>query len=122
MGDIIITITGSNPTTGALTLSDQGTTNAHQGDQVTWVIGPGSGVASIDNIVEKPNSSDVFSPDPVKLPGGNTNWQGTINPNVPVGTEEAYSIVWTVANSGWLNNGGGAQKTFDPIIRIQPKQ
>ncbi len=122
MGDIIITITGSNPATGALTLSDQGTTNAHQGDQVTWVIGPNSGVASIDNIVEKPGSADVFSPDPVKLPGGSTNWQGTVNPNVPIDTVERYSIVWTVANSGWLNNGGGAQKTFDPIIQIKPKQ
>ncbi len=121
MGDIIITITGSNPTTGALTLSDSGTTNAHQGDQVTWVIGPGSGVAAITGIVEKPNSSDVFSPDPAQLPNS-TSWEGTINQTIPIGTEEAYSINWTVANSGWLNNGGGAAKTFDPIIRIQPKQ
>lgn len=119
MGDIIITITGSDPNTGNLTMSDQGVTNAQQGDQITWVIGPNSGVASITGIVEKPNSADVFSPDPVKLPGGNTNWQGTINPNVPVGTEELYTINWVVANSGWLNNGGGAEKSFDPKIQIK---
>lgn len=117
--DRIITITASDPSTGALTLSDQGTTNADKGDQITWVIGPGSGVASITGIIEKPNSADVFNPDPAPV-SGSTNWQGTINPNVAGGTEEFYTIQWSTAGSGWLNQGGGQPKSYDPKISINP--
>ncbi len=122
MGDIIITITKGDPATGILTLSDQGVTNATPGDQVTWVIGPGSGVASISGIVEKSNSADVFSPDPAPV-NGSSNWQGTVNPSVLAGTEEMYSINWTTAGTGWLGkDGAGLPKSYDPTIRIQPKK
>jgi hypothetical protein len=116
--DRIITITAGNASTGVLTLSDQGTTNVDRGDQVTWVIGPGSGVAAITAIVEKPNSADVFNPDPGPV-AGTTNWQGNVNPNVAPGTVESYTIQWTTAGSGWLNEGGGQPKSYDPIIRVQ---
>ena len=36
--DRIITITGSDPVKKTLTLSDEGTTNAIPGDQVTWTV------------------------------------------------------------------------------------
>lgn len=117
--DRIITITLGDPSTGNLTLSDQGTTNANKGDQITWVIGANSGVASIAGIIEKPNSADVFSPDPSQLPNS-TSWQGNINPNVAGGTVEFYTIQWTTAGSGWLNQGGGQNKSFDPKIAINP--
>ena len=117
--DRIITITTGDPNTGNLTLSDQGTTNADRGDQITWVIGANSGVGSIAAILEKPNSADVFSPDPVQLPNS-TSWQGTINPNVAGGTVEFYTINWTTAGSGWLNQGGGINKSYDPKIQVNP--
>lgn len=115
--DRIITITGSDPNTGNLTMSDQGTTNVIPGDQVTWVIGPGSGVASIAGINDKVSSQDVFKPDPALL-ANSTSWQGTVNPLIPPGSVEYYTIVWTTAGSGWLNSGGGSSKSFDPKIQV----
>lgn len=121
MGDHIITITKGDPATGILTMSDQGVTNVTQGDQVTWVIGPGSGVASISAIVEKPMSFDLFNPDPAPL-ANSSSWQGTINPNIGSGEEETYTIKWVTAGTGWLgNDGAGQPKSYDPIIRINSK-
>ncbi|MGB5377660.1 hypothetical protein [Muriicola sp.] len=122
MGDIIIKITASDPKTGKLTMSDQGTTNVIQGDQVTWEIEPNSGVAAITKISEKPMSFDLFKPDPKQLPNS-INWQGTINPDIGSDQEETYYIEWTTAGTGWLGkDGAGQHKKFDPIIRIKPKQ
>jgi hypothetical protein len=120
MGDIVITITGSDPNNGELTLSDGGITSARPGDQITWVIEPDSGVASITSIVEKSTIADVFIPDPAKLPGGSTNWYGTVNSNLPVGTEEFYTINWTDAKSGVPENGADAPKSFYAKIQINP--
>ena len=117
--DRIITITGSDANSGTLTLSDQGTTNADPGDQITWVIGANSGVASITGINDKPASTDVFSVEPALQPP-TTNWLGTINPAIPRGSVESYTILWTTAGSGWLNSGGGTAKSFDPKIQINP--
>ncbi len=120
MGDIIITITKGDPATGILTMTNGPTTNAIQGDQVTWVIAPGSGVAAITGIIEKPMSFDLFNPDPKLLPNS-TSWQGTINPLIGNGEEETYTINWTTAGTGWLGkDGGGLPKSFDPTIRINP--
>jgi hypothetical protein len=117
--DLIITITASNAATGELTMTDAGTTNVDPGDQVTWVLGPNCGVASITAITEKPMSFDVFNPDPAPVPNS-TNWQGTVNPNIGRGIEEMYNIAWTTAGTGWLGkDGAGQPKTFDPIIRIK---
>ncbi len=118
--DRIIKITHGDPQTGVLTLSDQGTTNTDPGDQVTWQIEPGSGVASITSIEEKPDSEDVFNPDPAPLPNS-TSWQGTVNPNIENGAEEYYTIKWVTSGSGWLNQGGGQPKSYDPLIKVQPK-
>jgi hypothetical protein len=120
MSDRIITITKGDPATGILTLTDQGTTNVDPSDQVTWVIGAGSGVASITGIVEKPMSFDVFNPDPKQL-ANSTSWQGTVNPHIAKGTEETYSINWTTAGTGWLGkDGAGQPKSYDPKIKVNP--
>lgn len=122
MGDIMIKITGSDPKTGKLTMSDEGVTNVIQGDQVTWELVPGCGVAAISKISEKPMSFDLFKPDPA-IVKGTTSWQGTINPDIGDDQEEKYYIDWTTAGTGWLGkDGGGISKTFDPTIKINPKQ
>ncbi len=119
MADIIITITHGDPATGILTMTNGPTTNVDQGDQVTWVIAAGSGVAAITGIVEKPMSFDLFNPDPKQLPNS-TSWQGTVNPNIGDGQEETYSINWTTAGTGWLGkDGAGQPKSFDPKIQIK---
>ncbi len=118
--DRIITITGSDTAKSTLTLSDQGTTNAISGDQVTWVIGKNSGVAAIVGIKNKPISVDVFSPDPALL-SGSTSWQGTINPAIETETKEKYSIMWNSTGGGWHGQGLGPL-TFDPKINVKPKQ
>jgi len=118
MSDRTITILKGDPATGILTMSDQGVTNVLQGDQVTWVIAPGSGVGSISGIVEKPMSFDLFNPDPAQLPNS-SSWQGTINPNIGNGEEETYSINWITGGTGWLGkDGAGQAKSYDPTIRI----
>ena len=120
MGDIIITILKGDPATGILTMSDQGTTNVIQGDQVTWQIASGSGVGAITGIIEKPMSFDLFNPDPALLPGS-TSWQGTVNPNIGSGEEETYTINWTTGGTGWLGkDGAGQAKSYDPTIKIKP--
>lgn len=117
-----ITITQSDAATGNLTLSPAGALEVSPGDTVVWVIGPNSGVASITGIVEKPGPNhDVFDPDPAPV-AGSTNWSGVINPNFSSATEEAYSINWSTAAAGWLNQGGGQPKSFDPIIKVNPKR
>ncbi len=117
--DRIITITGSNAANSTLTLSDQGTTNTIPGDQVTWVLGPGCGVAAIVGIKNKPISVDVFNPDPAPLNDGTTNWQGTINSSIIVQTEEQYSIIWNSVGGGWHGQGLGPITT-DPKIIVNP--
>jgi len=114
--DRIITITGCNVAKKTLELSDKGTTNADPGDQVTWVIAPGSGVAAITAIIDYKTTPDVFSPDP-KLVSGTTNWEGTIKSDIPFGTEEDYSITWTAVGGGWHGQNLGGIVT-DPKIKI----
>lgn len=116
--DRTITILGSNPTTSELTLSDQGTTNVDQGDQVTWVLGPNCGVVNIVAIQDKPNSPDVFNPDPQQLPNS-TSWEGTISPTIANGSVESYSIIWTPPGAGWHGQALDPL-TFDPKISVNP--
>lgn len=108
-----ITITGSDASTGTLTLSDHGTTDANRGQQVTWIIGPNSGVSSITSITHDANSSEVFSPLPAKL-GNSNNWQGTVNQalQVPPTITENYSIYWNDENTPPGNH------RYDPQIRV----
>jgi hypothetical protein len=126
MGDVQITITGSDLSTGALTMSDKGTSNAIPGDQVTWIIAAGSGVLAISSITPKTGSIDIFTPpgkEPAKLADPSTTWQGTINPNFLSWQEEEYiyTINWTTAGTGWLGNDNkGLPKSYDPKIIIKP--
>ncbi len=104
---------------GKLQLSDKELTNAISGDQITWVIEAGSGVASITQIHEKPDSVDLFIGEPKKQPDG--SYMGTLK-DVDVVTEEKYFIKWTTSGTGWLGkDGAGQHKIFDPIISVRPK-
>jgi hypothetical protein len=107
-----ITITGSDASTGTLTLSDNGSTDANRGQIVTWVVNPNSGVSAITAINNYEDSIDVFNPDPAALGGNSKNWQGTVNPSlvVPPTKIETYYINWTDASGG--------THTYDPMIRV----
>jgi len=106
-----INITGSNTSTGVLTLSDNGNTTANPGDTVTWNIGPNSGVGSIDDISDDASSTDVFNPDPAKMSGNNNSWQGTVNPNIATPVTENYTI-------SWYDTAGGGPYSYDPTIQV----
>lgn len=118
-GTIQITITGSNTTTGELTLQNDphtsnGNTNAKRGDLILWHINPRSGVSSITAIQMKPSpptSTNIFvSGDPNQA--GSGSWHGTIDSNVAISSEYYYLIAWTDAN----NN----PHVFDPMIKVNP--
>ena len=111
------TITGSDPATGNLTMSDHGNTNCKHGEVVTWVILPTSGVNQITAITPKPGNINVFAVGPAKLPGAAKNWQGRIKnaaslpiPTPPGFVEELYDIAWTDNN--------GNHHIFDPKIQV----
>jgi len=118
-GTIQITITGSNTTTGELTLqndahTNNGNTNAKRGDLILWRINPGSGVSSLTAIQMKPpppTSTNIFVAGDPHQPGGG-NWQGTIDPNVAINSEYNYQI-------GWTDNNNNSY-VFDPMIKINP--
>ncbi len=96
---------------GSLQLSDNGNTTANTNDTVQWIIDNGSGVASISSIHDT-SSVDVFNPDPAKMQGNTTTWQGTINPdlnNFPV--VENYCIYYTKPGSTLVY-------THDPRIQV----
>lgn len=116
--DRIITILSSDPVKGDLVLSDNDTTNASQGDQVTWVLGPNCGVVAIVAIQNKPGFKDVFDPDPKLLPNS-TSWEGTISPIIPDKSVEEYSILWTPPGAGWHGQAPDPL-TYDPQIKINP--
>ena len=122
MGDILITITASDPGTGTLTMTNQGVNNAFSGDQITWVIQSGSNVAAITSITPKSGSVDIFTPpgtEPAQLPGS-INWQGTINPNISELVEYIYTINWTApSGGGWLGKDPKPE-SYDPKIIVKP--
>ena len=105
-----ITITGSDASTGNLTLSDNGSTDANRGTVVTWIVGPNSGVSAITSITTDAGSTDVFSPDPSAVGGASKNWQGTVNSAISVPVTEDYTI-------GWTDSSGGSH-SFDPRINV----
>lgn len=106
-----IIITGSNPKTGRLILSDNGITITSRSQKVTWIIGPHSGVSAITAISAKPDSINVFNPIPQPV-GNSTNWQGTVDPDLTVPAEELYDIFW--------NDASNNNHQFDPKIRVKP--
>lgn len=107
-----ITILGIDAN-GDLNLSDHGVTTTSPGDTVTWIIGPGSGVAYIRAIVDTSPPVDVFSPsDPPAPVGNSTNWKGTINPSITSPMEEDYCIHYTKTD--------GTIGDHDPKILVNP--
>jgi hypothetical protein len=104
-----IKILKSDTSTGDLTLSDHGNTNARKGEVITWKIGPHSGVDSITAITVKPNSTNVFSSGPAKL-GNSSNWQGKIKTEMEIPIDEDYNIYW--------NDSSGVNHCYDPRISV----
>ncbi len=104
-----IKITGSDASTGNLTLDDNGNTTTSKGSNVIWQIANGSGVQSITSIYADSGSVDVFNPDPAPV-GGSTNWSGRVNPTLVTPTFEDYTIVWKDEN--------GLTHTHDPRISV----
>lgn len=105
-----ITIQGIN-SDGTLILSDNGNTVASRGDTVTWIIGNNSGVASISSIHDT-SLVDVFNPEPTKMPGNSTSWQGTIRSDLsPLPQSESYCIYYKKLNDPTVYN-------HDPVIQV----
>ena len=116
--DRTITITRGYDS-GKLDLDESQIENPISGDQITWVIKSGSGVATITKIHEKAGSQNIFVKEPSKQPDG--SWMGTLK-DVTVAITETYYINWTTSGSGWLGNDNkGIAKTDDPQIRVNPK-
>lgn len=121
MGDVKIIITGSDRVKKTLTYDVGDEVNANAGDQVTWVVESGSGVAAITAITKYPDSPDLFSGPggkrPVATNSQKTEWQGTLSPADTVNEVESYSITWTSVGGGWHNQNVEGIVT-DPKIRI----
>lgn len=123
MGDLKITIINSNRKDKTLTFEHGDVLNAHDGDQVTWVLGPKCGVAAITAITVKPGWPDLFKGgvEPAPQNSKKTEWQGTLDVKAPIDAVEAYSITWTSVGGGWHGENVGGIVT-DPRIRINPKR
>lgn len=104
-----ITITGIDPN-GNLILSDRGKTEVDPGDTVTWKIHPQSGVNEITGIINN-SEINIFSQGPAQV-GSSKNWKGTVDPNIPRGSEEDYDIAYT-------KTGSSANRMFDPKISVR---
>ncbi len=104
-----IRITGSDKTTGQLTLSDRGRTEADPGETIIWQIANGSNVHSIVAIEQKSGTNFWSSP-----PGPRgANWQGTISTEAKEKEEYEYLIRWIASDDG-------REYKHDPIISIRP--
>lgn len=123
MGDLKITITGSNREKKTLTFEHGDVLNAHEGDQVNWVLGPNCGVAAITAITVKPGWPDLFKGgvEPAPINPQKTEWQGTLSPDAPIDSVESYSITWTSLGGGWHGENVGGIVT-DPRIAIRPRR
>ena len=107
-----INITGIDPSTGQLILSDNGSTNVDPGDTVTWNIMNNSGVASITSIVDD-STLDLFSDDPHAVnSNAASSWTGTVSSSAARGTEETYTINYTTSS--------GQTCRYDPVIKVNP--
>lgn len=104
-----ITIEGIDPN-GGLILSDRGKTEVDPGDTVTWIISPRSGVKEITGIINN-SEINIFSQGPSRV-GNSNNWRGTVNPNIPRGSEEDYDIAFT-------KTGSSTPRMFDPKISVK---
>ena len=92
---------------GTLVLSDHGNTTASRGDTILWIIGPNSGVFSIEKIHHESGDS-IFITEPGKQPGESSSWSGTIKQDLKIPSEQTYCIHYTTTKSG-------------PVIKHDPK-
>ncbi|HXS56815.1 MAG TPA: hypothetical protein VN726_11880 [Hanamia sp.] len=115
-----IRITGSNTSTGDLTLQDSNGNsatnfNAQRGHVITWEIQPGSGVSAITGFAQENvnGNTNVFSSYPAQQ-GNSSNWQGTVDANLSSGNSytDTYEINWQDAQ--------GNSHTYDPKIQVNP--
>jgi hypothetical protein len=104
----VISIEGSDLSTGYLNLSDHGHTQADAGDTILWHIDHKSNVDSITSIEAKSVSNNFWSSLPHSQ--GN-NWTGDIDPSAPANAEYNYSIRWTEHGNSHI---------YDPKISIKP--
>jgi len=114
----VITITGSNSTTGKLDVSDNGKTFAPANDKIKWLLANGCGVDSITSMSKKPSppedpSVDIWSEPPHQI-GGSKNWTATIKSSARPGDEWNYYIYWKAKN-------GEIPPPFDPKIIVNTK-
>ena len=121
MADRVITIIQGDRVAKTLKYDVGEELNAAAGDQVTWKIKAGSGVAAITAITDGPNSHDLF-----KGPGGvephpinpqKTEWQGTLSTSDQLQEVEEYSITWCSVGGAW-NGANVCGIVTDPKIRI----
>lgn len=96
------------PDKSRLELSDNGNTEAHSGDEVTWVV-EDSDITSII-IMDDNKLSNVFSPDPKPVGGSSRNWTGKTKSVVHTQVE-SYTICWAQ---------DGQVYCYDPQIVVNP--
>ncbi|MEO7802474.1 MAG: hypothetical protein ABIR81_10755 [Ginsengibacter sp.] len=109
----VIKITGSDSTTGQLTLEDINGRPADvfsisPGAKMQWLL-KAETVKDITNIYAKPDNPNVFSHGPRRR-GNSVNWGGQIDSQA-TGKEENYNIDWT--------DKAGNPHTFDPKIQVK---
>ncbi len=109
-----VIIIGADPSTGNLTLNDNGLTGVTDPgdvDYIDWRIQ--AGIANIAKItgINYESGNTIFSNGPSPANDDGTWWHATVNPDAAVGSYENYSI-------SWLDTSGNGH-TFDPKIQIQ---
>ena len=106
---IVIQILGSDPSTGNLTMSDNGHSDVSRGDQVTWIVHPNSGVNSLTGITVKTGSTNVFGTGPCPI-GNSSNWRGKILDTLIIPIDEDYNIYW--------DDTTGTNHCYDPKLTV----
>lgn len=114
-----IRITGSDTSTGNLTLQDIDGNSASnfpagRGQVITWEIQPGSGVSALTGFAQKNvnGNTNVFSSYPAQEANSGI-WQGTVDANLPQGGyTDSYEISWEDAQEN--------SYTYDPMIIVNP--
>ncbi len=118
--DITIVILRSDPTTGKLTLSDNGHSIATPEDDVTWVIGVDSGVNEITGIVSKDPSVNIYSTRPrPDNSSGSKKWKGKIKNKNDLDIPTNPGFVIENYNISWKDSAGAVKDLiFDPQIQV----
>jgi hypothetical protein len=114
----VITITGGDPSTGKLTMTDDSGHAAHNfhadhGQVIMWILHPNPDVEEILDITQKDTTENynIFSDLPIAI-GGSKNWKATIDSNTD-NPFEWYNIIW--------KDKGGKERIYDPLIQVKPK-